>query len=129
MALDMSEVVGDVDLGNNYPVIIIRRTRVTGADGKPTFSQSAMNIWAEVVPASGRQLQRLAEADRVTAGIAIYTTTEIVCNAPGFAPDIIMWKNQPYLVGYVDDYSGNGYYGAVATLTQLTGPVPNTIAD
>ena len=79
-----------------------------------------------VVSANGRQLQRLADMDRVGAGIAVYTTTELIDGAAGFAPDIIMWKGQFYLVAFLDDFSTNGFYGAVASLTAVQGPTPGT---
>jgi hypothetical protein len=126
MAIDVSELMFDPDLMHPNPIGCYRQTRTTSSGGMSQITQSPFWIYATVVPANGRQLQRLPEGDRVAAGMAFYTATELIASSPGYAGDIIYWKNQPYLVQYVDDYSENGMWAAVCTLTQVQGPAPGT---
>ena len=127
MSIDLFDVIADPDLTNNRELQCYRRKRETRENGKAYITATPFRIWATVAPASGRQLQRLPEADRTSAGIALYTNTELIVEAQGFVADLVSWKNQLYLVGYVDDYSQDGFYSAIATLTKMTGPVPGTI--
>ena len=126
MAIDLTDIAADPELLSQYSLSCLRRPRTTSDGGLAVITTNAFTIWATVAPANGRQLHRLAEADRTAAGIAVYTTTQLIAEAPGFAADIVYWKTQPYLVAYVDDFSTNGFCAAVCTLTDVVGPLPDT---
>jgi hypothetical protein len=122
MSLDLTDIINDPDLSAT-PVKLFRRTRGVTDGGMANIGpMQQINIRAVIVPANGRQLQRLPEAERVSAGIAIYTSTEIMGGNNSYTGDMVQFKGQYYTVLYVDDFSINGFYTAVATLADDQGP-------
>jgi hypothetical protein len=128
MSIDLTDLITDPDICNAFKLQCYRRTRTTNSMGKAVINNpgEAFGITASVFPANGRQLQRLKESDRTEGTIAVYTTNELLVEAAGYAADIVVWKNQNYIVSSLDDYSTNGFFVAICTLTSVVGPVPGT---
>jgi hypothetical protein len=124
MALDMSDIVDDPDFITPC-VQCYRRPRTTSNGGLAVITLQPFMINATVVPASGRQLQRLADADRTSAGIAVFTTTPLQTESTSYAADLVVFKGQNYILNYLDDFSLNGFYAGVCTLTDIQGPDPD----
>lgn len=83
--------------------------------GATLGSSSTFTIRASVQPATGRELQRLPEGERVRDWLAIWTPTLLRTQEGSSAPDRISIDGYTYEVAIVDDWmSEGGYCKAIA---------------
>jgi hypothetical protein len=115
MSIDMTDIVLDGDLGQNGPIQVMRATRYTDQSGHARFGNRALvpDVFGVIVPATGRQLQRLAEVDRVSSGIAVYTTIPLSVGSDTMAPDKVIYEGKTYLAQYIDDFAQYGFTATV----------------
>lgn len=125
--LDLSELMYDDDLaGETFTVQ--RISRVVDDTGMSADQSYFSDGTGAVQPATPRQLEQLAEADRASAGIAIYTQFPLVVQTDTQAADIVIWQGKHYRTAQVTDWSnyGAGFVMAIATLIDLAADQPST---
>lgn len=118
--LDVSELLGDPDFFDNYPVL--RANRTIDQHGRVQNALAPFTIVACIQPATSQQVEMLPEATRISGGtIAVVTQTRLVALSPSTAGDIVQYKSRNWRVVQIDDWSewGEGYYLAMAQLMDL----------
>ena len=120
-SLDVTDVLFDPDFADTFSLIrsqlLISRGGIE-TDGVPT---TVANISAVIVPDKSRSLQRLADDQRVTDAIKIFTTYRLTTGNGPEEADRITWNGGNYVIVNVRDYSrfGPGFIEAVADLTDV----------
>jgi hypothetical protein len=117
--LDVADVLQDPDLAQT---LTVRRAVVAVDDnGRAAETPSTLTISGVVAPATDEQLQRLAEGDRSSETIAVYTATRLTDGDDTHGPDVVAWKGGTYLVKSVWDWSDYGYFEALAQSDTMQG--------
>ncbi len=119
MAVDLSEVALDADLGT--AVTIIRQTGSFAAGGWQVLSTQRIQAFGVIGIASPEALEMIPEGDRVAGSI------EFVVNQPIYetlasnsgVSDKIEWNGNMYRVQAVAPWVLNGFYDAI--LVRMTG--------
>jgi hypothetical protein len=126
MAIDMSDIVLDSDLGQTQPIKLARALRSVSDAGLTVTTPYTVvpDVYGIVTPASQRQLNRLPEGDRQSAGISIISNIALTAGGDYSAPDMVQYEGKNYLVNAVDDWIAYGYNHAIATMTDMQGPDP-----
>ena len=118
--LDVSFMLTDPDFVNTVP--IIRRQKVTGSNGRVTFTETSGTIVGCVQPASGDTLVQLPELSNTTGSLEVWTQAELNVDTASQGADILTWQGSRYIVAAkVDNYQhyGNGFTHAVLTLQDM----------
>lgn len=74
---------------------------------------------------TGRELERLPEADRSRETIRLYTTERLYAGDDGNTPDRVVYDGRTYRVSVSEPYGPHGaVYMAMAVLEETTDPEP-----
>jgi hypothetical protein len=114
MALDLSDVVNDSDMGDCF--CILRSTGQYAAGGwtaQPPISIQAFGVIAIAEP---DDLLQIPEADRVQGSLQVMTATPIyqTLASKSGTSDQIEWRGGTYRVQSVAPWKVNGFYSAIA---------------
>lgn len=117
--LDVSQVINDPDFCSL--VTITRRKQITNDYGEPETQEHKFNRVSGVLINTTNSIVREDSGQYAIKGLSFYTTFRIIGvnnNTAGeaYAPDILTWHNNNYLVGDVLDYSMFGAGFVVARL-------------
>jgi len=115
--LDLSDVVSDPDLADEYTV-----NRITGSFQLGGWQQSSVSIpgYGVVSVASDEDLQMIPEGDRLSGAMVfhsvdqIYITEKDPTNNAQHISDQLLWNNQLYRVLKVWPYNNRNYWKAIA---------------
>ena len=115
---------------------LVNDFRVTGGVTIKRYAASTLNARGEQVKAtpstvvltdvavhtaSGREMQRLPEADRRKEAIRGYTKVELFTTGDSHDPDVVLYDSKRYEVKLVDDYERQGgVYMSTAVLSEGT---------
>lgn len=119
MGFDMSDVLLDPELVKTIPVK--RATETIGDNGRAQLVTQDFTVQGVIAPATEEQLERLAEGDRSSETIAIYTTTQLTGGNDTLAQDTVTWKGGTYKVKSVLDYTDFGFCEALAVSDTMQG--------
>ena len=102
---------------------IYRTTRVPGEYGRAIIEENVIPAVGVIQPASGDDLDRLNEGDRVNGAITVHTKTALSPGDDGILPDEIEWRGVRYLVCSVRDWHdyGIGWCKAICTAQAMKG--------
>jgi hypothetical protein len=139
MAFDLSEVVSDPDLGDDF--LILRSSGSFGAGGWIQGPIEEIPAFGVIQPAEDEALAMVPEGDRVTGSLQVFTAQPIYetlaerrerrpndpdwtsdnRGAPAQAAlsDKIRWHGHLYRILAVQKWRDYGYFGAI--LVRLTG--------
>lgn len=112
--LDVSDVLCDPDIADSFTVI--RRAQVINNHGRATLvPQTLKNKIGVITAASGNDLMRLPEEQRTGRNLTVVTKFRLHATVQGFAPDLILWQGDYYIVKEVDPYPqyGQGFVQAI----------------
>lgn len=112
--IDLSNSIALLATGT-YPLTRGSAGSFVGGDYVPGATV-AMTIEAVIVPASGRQLERLPEGQRTKDVIAIYSPTELrTASVAGAPADQVEWSGAQYQVQSVKAWNeAGGFFEALA---------------
>lgn len=113
MAVDLTEVAMDVDLGAE--VTIIRQTGTYAMGGWQVLSTQQIPAFGVLGIASPETLEMIPEGDRVTGSIEFVTAQpiyETLTSTSGIS-DKILWNGNTYRVQSVAPWPMNGFYDAI----------------
>lgn len=115
--LDVSSAIAMLATGT-YPVTRTAAGTYVGGSYVPGATVS-LTVEAVVVPASGRQLERLPEGQRSKDTIAIYSPTELrTASVDGPPADRLTWQGASYEVQSVKPWNeAGGFFEALAVRT------------
>lgn len=124
--LDVTEVLSDPDFATT--ISVIRNTTTVDNFGETQISPvETDDIIAVVTPATSNDLKRMAETERLSGAIAIYTTYRLSAggtqtDGSTATADIVTWQGRQYTVFSVDDWTqfGGGFIRATATMFSLS---------
>lgn len=119
MAVDLTEVAMDIDLGGE--VTIIRQTGAFAAGGWQVLSTQEIPAFGVIGIASPETLSMIPEGDRVSGAIEFVTAQpiyETLASTSGIS-DKIIWNGNTYRVQSVAPWPMNGFYDAI--LVRMTG--------
>ncbi len=127
--MDMSDALVDPDMLDKFTVV--RRPEVIApSTGRSTVPapQTFANVRGVVASASGNDLQRLDDADRIGRNLSVITRFALrgpSKDAAGqvYKPDTIQWRGGNYVVKHIDPYPqfGRGFVQAICGETDLVG--------
>jgi hypothetical protein len=118
MPFSIAEIVNDPAFAQNFT--ITRRSGGAWQLGKWTTSETALTVWGAIQPPTATDLKQVAEADRVTGLIAIWTTQPIYITNVDLTADIsdvVTWHGQKYRVLSAKEWQDYGYWKALAVRT------------
>ena len=114
MSLDVAWLQDDPDFCVSFTV---ERVCGTVSDkGRAAFQTETQAACGVIQPATMRELERLAEGDRMRESIVVYAREPLSLGQrpEGPAADVIIWKDQRYEVMSVESWPG--YQRAIAAL-------------
>lgn len=110
--IDLSEVVLDADLGENY-VILRSQGGQFVAGGWQEDQKQEVPTFGIVTAARANEVNMLPEGDRIKGVMKVYSTARIYGTHadpnPGTS-DIIVWRDEKYRVTNVLPYPNRGYW-------------------
>ncbi len=117
---DMSDVLLDPDLTD--PFVYYRQAESIDGNGRTVITPSAaINAIGVVTAASSNDLSRLEDYQMATRYMSIVTQAHLQMNAPGYQPDLIVWRGDNYIVKSCEPYPqfGPGFFQAIVASIDL----------
>lgn len=123
--LSMADILADPDLAGQ-PFTLLRRPRSVGEDGRVSIGAVEVAMTGSIQPAPAREMARLPEEDRQAEGIQVFAAAPIHPGGPAHAPDVILWRGNPYTVRFVRSWTqfGAPHVEALAVLAPVEGLPP-----
>lgn len=116
--LNVSEILSDPDF--IQPLSVTRSTGAFVAGGYQS-TPTTLTLGAVVTVAKERDLAQVAEGDRVTGAILLYSSSEVFLTRAGTAgdgpSDVITWRGDQYRLAKVWPYGDYGYWKALGVRT------------
>lgn len=111
--LDVSDVLLDPVLAQTFQ--IKRRTETVGSNGRVSISEITHSSIGVICMASGNQLSRLDDSQRMGRHLSIVTKFRLQGPTEGKQPDLIYWEGDWFIVQDLDIYTqyGAGFIQAV----------------
>ena len=102
---------------------IYRTARTPNEKGRAITEEGVIQAAGIIQPASGDDLDRLSEGDRVEGAIMVHTNTPLSPGDDEILPDEIEWRGVRYLVRSVNDWQdyGIGWCRAICTAQAIKG--------
>ncbi|MDD3310955.1 hypothetical protein [Pseudodesulfovibrio sp.] len=118
--MDFTDIFDDPELRT---VFGLSRITVTVDDtGRTSRAAAESTLTGIILPATDRELERLAEGDRSSEVVAVYSQTPLTSGTDELAPDEITWRERTYRVRQVQDWTTPaGYCLALAVSIDLHG--------
>lgn len=115
MAIDVSDIVNDSDLGSNF--VIQRSTGSFQFGGWQPDAPQNIQAFGPVRNTSGKELKMVPEGDQASELLTFHSTTRMfITSATGNqTSDVLQWQNDLYRVITVKNYSEQGYWLAIAS--------------
>lgn len=107
--IDVTDILSDPEFMD--PVILIHRKPIVDEFGENQLIETQVATFASVQPTSGKTLQRLPEALRVSDVSSFWIKGKIIADGKCQYPDVIVFRCARYAVQMVFDWSfwGNGW--------------------
>ncbi len=114
MPFDLSEVIEDSDLGEDFT--IQRNPGFFGQGGWSATTPEIIQAFGPVTVATEEDIAMIPEADRVTEMRMFFSSCPMyVTNAAkNITSDILIWCNEQYRILRVARYGNHGYWCAIA---------------
>lgn len=104
--IDVSDILLDPDFAE--ACALIHRVPSVNSFGENFLTETTVNTFGCVQPASGKAIQRLPEALRIENLQTFWIKAPIVADATGAYTDVILWKGNRYNVKLVSDWTNWG---------------------
>lgn len=121
--IDTSDLLFDPDFMDF--VYLIRRVSAVNSKGVNELIETLLpkNVLMSVHNGAGNFLKRLPDSARLTKSINVYYHGTLIDATTTNYCDVIIWRNQRYLVSVVDSFEnwGAGYCHALCTLENANG--------
>jgi hypothetical protein len=101
------------------PITQIKRTETVNQYGESVISSDEITIQAVVTMANAQDLNRFTDATVYKKAILVSTANVINPDSIQGQPDMLIYKDETYIVIGVDSYSEFGYTRAVAALADF----------
>lgn len=120
--VDVADLIDDFRVDGGVTIKRYAASTLNSRGEKVKASPSTVALTDVAVhTASGRELQRLPEADRRKESIRVYTKVELFTAGDSQDPDVVLYDSKRYEVKLVDDYERQGgVYISTATLSEGT---------
>ncbi|MDR1979772.1 MAG: hypothetical protein LBQ42_13635 [Synergistaceae bacterium] len=117
--LDVADVLDDPDFNSTFQVA--RRARDVGDDGRATVTDELLTLDGVIQPMNNRDLERLAQGDRLTGGITAWCREPLRTVGESHVADEILWGGSRYQVVLCNVWEyGAGYWQVQALLALRT---------
>lgn len=113
--IDVSDIINDPDFAQ--PFTIKRSTGGAFVSGGYTSSNSTIQGYGVIQPASDREHEQVPEGERVAGSISIYSATALYTTYggdPSGLSDIVTWRGDDYRIVSVGPYQDFGFFKALA---------------
>lgn len=114
--INLGELIHDPDFCDTF--VIIRHTESTWEKGRQEIKTKRIMVEGIVAPANSRDLETLPEGDRNSGMKAFYADKPFHITDTQKMSDVCIFRGHKYKLLQVFDYSSNGYYKAIGTLTE-----------
>jgi hypothetical protein len=111
--ITVTEVINSADMGAQAFTVL--RTQGTGAFQLGGYRKTTFPIpmYGTLQPATPEDLKMIAEGDRVTGMISIWTSAQIYHTNPNGTSDVVIWNNEKYRVMSVNPWFQGGMWHSV----------------
>lgn len=118
MAIDLSEVANDPDLGTCFQ--IVRTTGQFGLGGFQLTTPEKIQAFGIIEIADPEALRQVPEADRVTGALRLICAQplNVTLEQTSGISDRIFWRGSYYRVQSVEPWKMNGFYSAILVRTK-----------
>lgn len=114
---DMSDTIERLGNFNEYTVTRYKARSTTDGEADPLRVETTITIVAAIQPASGRDLLRLEEGQRLSEVIVLWTKTPLYSHRQGYPPDTLVYKGEVYQIESIERWDDMGnFYEALARL-------------
>jgi hypothetical protein len=122
--LNVSDVLDDPDFNSMFQVA--RRLRGVGDDGRSAVTETILTLNGVVQPMNSRDLERLAQGDRLNGGITVWCREPLITAGESHLADEILWGGSRYQVVLCNVWEyGEGYRQIQALLVLQSGGYDN----
>ena len=122
--LDVSDIPVCVEFGDRFDVL--RRPETINAFGRSVTSQVTATAYGTIYPTGDNSLVRQTDYELGRKTLTIVTPYRLRQAAPGYQPDLILYRGNEYVVSKIEDYSQYGAGLIVAEVSSIlaTDPPP-----
>lgn len=116
---DVSDVLDDPDF--NQIIQVTRTVKSVDDRGEVTQTSTTTDIIAVVAPITANELNRLADAERLSGGCTVYCRYPLFTGQGDYTADVINANGSQYVVISVDDWEafGAGFVAAKCGLLNM----------
>jgi galactose-6-phosphate isomerase len=104
--LEVSWVTQEPEFADMFQVL--RRPETISQSGRSVTSQVTKTAYGTIVPTGDNSLVRQADYELGRRTITVYTTQRLQMAAPGYQPDLILYRGNQYVVSNIEDFSAFG---------------------
>jgi hypothetical protein len=113
--LDVSDIPTCAEFGDRFDVI--RRPEAISQSGRSVVSQVTATAYGTIYPTGDNSLQRQADYELGRKTLTCVTPYRLQQVAPGYQPDLVLYRGNQYVVSGIEDFS---QYGAGIVVAQLS---------
>jgi hypothetical protein len=113
--LDVSDIPICAEFSDRFDVL--RRPETVSEFGRSVTSQVTASAVGTIYPTGDNSLVRQADFEISRKTLTCVTPYRLQQAAPGFQPDLVLYRGNQYVVSAVEDYS---QYGAGFVVAQLS---------
>jgi galactose-6-phosphate isomerase len=115
--LDVSWVTQEPEFADMFQVL--RRPETISQTGRSVTSQVTATAYGTIVPTGDNSLVRQTDYELGRKTLTIYTTYRLQQAAPGYQPDLVLYRGNQYVVSSVEDFSAFGEGFIVAEVSSI----------
>jgi hypothetical protein len=104
--LEVSWVTQEPEFADMFQVL--RRPETISQSGRSVTSQVTATAYGTIVPTGDNSLVRQADYELGRKTLTLYTTYPLQMAAPGYQPDLILYRGNQFVVSSVKDFSAFG---------------------
>lgn len=115
--INISELIPDTNLAS--ATFTVTRTAGSFVNSRwTTGSPTTLTLVGSIQPLSNTEVMQLAEGDRISGSIAIWSSVELYTTRPDGISDEVNWDGKAWKIIKTNNYGAFGYYKSVAIRKQ-----------
>jgi galactose-6-phosphate isomerase len=115
--LDVSDIPLCVEFSDTFQ--IVRRPETISQSGRSVTSQVIATATGTIYPTGDNSLVRQADYELGRRTITCVTNYRLQMAAPGYQPDLVLYRGNQYVVSTVEDFSAFGAGFVVAECSSI----------
>jgi galactose-6-phosphate isomerase len=116
--LDVSWVPLEAEFADRFDVV--RRPETISESGRSSTTQVTATAFGTVYPTGDNSLVRQADYELGRKTLTVVTPYRLQQAAPGYQPDVVLYRGNQYVVSALEDFSQYGAGFVVAQLSSIS---------